>query len=45
MRDRLYAVACASMLVYGIVLSLPGTVLGLPETAAELGLTLTSRGR
>jgi fucose permease len=43
-RDRLYAVACASMLVYGIVLSLPGTVLGLPETAAELGLTLTSRG-
>jgi len=32
------------MLVYGIVLSLPGTVLGLPQTAAELGLTLTSRG-
>ena len=32
------------MLVYGIVLSLPGTVLGLSETAAELGLTLTSRG-
>jgi fucose permease len=44
LRDRLYAVACASMLVYGIVLSLPGTVLGLPEIAAELGLTLTSRG-
>jgi MFS transporter, FHS family, glucose/mannose:H+ symporter len=44
LRDRLYAVACASMLVYGIVLSLPGTVLGLPETAAELGLTLTGRG-
>jgi fucose permease len=43
-RDRLYAVACASMLVYGIILGLPGTVLGLPETAAELGLTLTSRG-
>ena len=32
------------MLVYGIILSLPGTVLGLPETVAELGLTLTSRG-
>ncbi len=32
------------MLVYGLVLSLPGTVLGLSETAAELGLTLTSRG-
>ena len=32
------------MLVYGIVLGLPGTVLGLPETAAELGLTLTGRG-
>jgi fucose permease len=44
LRDRLFAVACASMLVYGIVLGLPGTVLGLPETAAELGLTLTSRG-
>jgi DHA1 family bicyclomycin/chloramphenicol resistance-like MFS transporter len=43
-RDRLFAVACASMLVYGVVLGLPGTVLGLPETAAELGLTLTSRG-
>jgi len=33
-----------SMLVYGIVLGLPGTVLGLPDTAAEFGLTLTSRG-
>jgi fucose permease len=44
LRDRLYLVSCASMLVYGIVLGLPGTVLGLPETAAELGLTLTSRG-
>jgi fucose permease len=44
LRDRLYAVACASMLVYGIVLGLPGTVLGLPETSAELGLTLTGRG-
>jgi fucose permease len=32
------------MLVYGIVLGLPGTVLGLSDTAAELGLTLTSRG-
>lgn len=32
------------MLVYGIVLGLPGTVLGLPESAAEFGLTLTSRG-
>ena len=32
------------MLVFGIVLGLPGTVLGLPETVAELGLTLTSRG-
>jgi len=32
------------MLVYGIVLSLPGTVLGVPETAAGLGLTLTGRG-
>ena len=32
------------MLVFGIVLGLPGTVLGLPDAAAELGLTLTSRG-
>jgi fucose permease len=44
LRDRLFAVACASMVVYGIILGLPGTVLGLPETAAELGLTLASRG-
>jgi MFS transporter, DHA1 family, multidrug resistance protein len=42
--ERLYAVACASMLVFGIVLGMPGTVLGLPETVAEFGLTLTSRG-
>src|SRR5262245_27143783 len=32
------------MLVYGIILGLPGTVLGLPETAAEFGLTLIGRG-
>jgi MFS transporter, AAHS family, benzoate transport protein len=44
LRERLYAVACASMLVFGIVLGLPGTVLGLPDTVTELGLTLTSRG-
>lgn len=32
------------MLVFGVVLGLPGTVLGLPETVAEFGLTLTGRG-
>ena len=32
------------MLVFGVVLGLPGTVLGLPDTAAEMGLSLTGRG-
>ena len=34
-RERLYAVACAAMFVFGIILGLPGTVLGLPEVAAQ----------
>jgi MFS family permease len=32
------------MFVFGIVLALPGTVLGLPEVAQRLGLTLANRG-
>jgi fucose permease len=43
-RHTLYAVACAAMVVYGAVLSLPGTVLALPEVADRLGLTLTGQG-
>jgi AAHS family benzoate transporter-like MFS transporter len=43
-RHTLYLVACAAMLVYGMVLSLPGTVLGLPEVAARFGLTLAEQG-
>src|SRR5687768_8656612 len=43
-RDRLYAVACGAMFVFGIILGLPGTVLGLPEVAAQFGLTLADRG-
>jgi MFS family permease len=41
---RLYAVACASMFTFGIVLALPGTVLGLDDAVAQFGLTLTDRG-
>lgn len=43
-RHTLYLVACAAMFVYGMVLSLPGTVLGLPEVADRLGLTLAGQG-
>jgi hypothetical protein len=43
-RERLYAVACAAMFVFGIILGLPGTVLGLPEVAAQFQLTLADRG-
>ncbi len=32
------------MFVFGIVLGLPGTVLGLPEVVAQFGLTLAARG-
>jgi MFS transporter, DHA1 family, multidrug resistance protein len=42
--QRLYFAACSAMLVFGIVLGLPGTVLSQPDTVAELGLTLTGRG-
>jgi DHA1 family bicyclomycin/chloramphenicol resistance-like MFS transporter len=42
--ERLYALACGAMFVFGIVLSLPGTVLGLPEVAAALELSLADRG-
>jgi MFS family permease len=37
-------VAFAAMFVFGIVLGLPGTVLGLPEVVAQFGLTLAARG-
>lgn len=42
--ERLYAVACAGMFVFGMMLGLPGTVLGQPETVAQFGLTLADRG-
>lgn len=32
------------MFVFGIILSLPGTVVGLPEAAAQFGLALADRG-
>lgn len=32
------------MFVFGIILGLPGTVLGLPEVVGRLGLTLADRG-
>jgi MFS family permease len=40
----LYRVALAVMFVFGIVLALPGTVVGLPDVAERLGLTLANRG-
>ncbi len=43
-RERVYALACVAMFVFGIILGLPGTVLGLPDVAAQLGLTLADRG-
>jgi fucose permease len=43
-REALYAVACAAMFVFGMILALPGTVLGLPEAAAQFELTLADRG-
>lgn len=43
-RERLYAVACVGMLVFGMILGLPGTVLGQPEAVAQFGLTLADRG-
>src|SRR5262245_46792002 len=43
-RERLYAVACAGMFVFGMILGLPGTVLGQPDTVTQFGLTLADRG-
>ena len=42
--ERLYAVACAGMFVFGMMLGLPGTVLGQSDTVAQFGLTLADRG-
>lgn len=44
LRERSYAVACAAMFVFGMILGLPGTVLGQPETVAQFGLTMADRG-
>lgn len=43
-RERLYVVSCAGMFVFGMILGLPGTVLGQPETVQQFGLTLADRG-
>lgn len=42
--EHLYTVACAAMLVFGVVLSLPGTIVGLPDVVAQFDLTLAARG-
>jgi fucose permease len=42
--ERSYAIACAAMFVFGMILGLPGTVLGQPETVAQFGLTMADRG-
>lgn len=43
-REKLYLVSCAAMSVFGMVLALPGTVLGLPEVVSRFDLTLADRG-
>lgn len=43
-RERLFVVSCAGMFVFGMILGLPGTVLGQPETVEQFGLTLADRG-
>jgi fucose permease len=43
-REQIYAVGCASMFVFGLILSLPGTVLAQPDVVARFGLTLADRG-
>ncbi len=43
-RHTIYLNACAAMFVFGIVLALPGTVLGLPDVIERLGLTMAERG-
>jgi fucose permease len=37
-------VSCAAIFVFGMILGLPGTVLGQPETVRQFGLTLADRG-
>jgi len=43
-REQLYSISCAGMFVFGVVLALPGTVLGLPDVVARFDLTLADRG-
>jgi fucose permease len=43
-RERAYAIACAAMFVFGMILGLPGTVLAQPDTVAQFGLTMADRG-
>lgn len=43
-RESFYRIACLAMYVFGVVLALPGTVLGLPDAATRFGLTLANRG-
>src|SRR5262245_53703046 len=44
MSPALFGTTWAAMFVFGIVLGLPGAVLGLPAVAERLGLSLTIRG-
>jgi fucose permease len=43
-RHVIYAIACGGMAVYGMILALPGTVVGLPRFTAQFGLSLADRG-
>jgi TsgA-like MFS transporter len=42
--ERLFAVSCTGMFVFGMILGLPGTVLGQATTVEQFGLTLADRG-
>lgn len=43
-RTRLFAGACGAMFLFGIVLAILGTILGLPAMRARLGIDLVQQG-
>ena len=44
-RRRLFAVGCLSMFVFGMVIAMLGTLFGLPEMRARLGIDLAQQGQ
>jgi len=43
-RRRLFAVGCLAMFVFGMVIAMLGTLFGLPELRARLGIDLAQQG-